>query len=289
MIYHQPVLLQETIDLLSPSPDKVFIDCTLGHGGHTIELLKCGATVFGIDQDPSNLAIASDRIRELNLSKNFTPINENFSELTSVYKKYIHHQVNGILFDLGLSQNQQTATDRGFSFNDTLSLDMRLSPVTQSQTAENFINTASPEELYSAFSKIAQEQYSQPLVDEIIHHRQKQSIKTGQQLANIIRDFYQKKHVKTAIDPATKIFLALRVLVNDEFANLKSVLSQTLEIVSPKGTVCVISFHSGEDRIVKQFIQKYHLSKTKLIIPSSEEIRLNSLSRSARLRSYTIV
>jgi 16S rRNA (cytosine1402-N4)-methyltransferase len=289
MIYHQPVLLKEIIDLLNPSPDKVFIDCTLGHGGHTIELLKRGSTVFGIDQDPSNLAFAINRIKKLNLDKNFIPINDNFSHFSSIYKKYINQPINGVLLDLGLSQNQQTATGRGFSFNDPLSLDMRLSPAIQTDTAENFINTASPEELYSVFSKIAQERFSQPLVNEIVRYRQKQNIKTGQQLADIIRDYYQKNHVKTTIDPATKIFLALRVLVNDEHSNLKSVLSQTLDFVSKKGVVCIISFNSGEDRIVKQFIQKHHLTKTKLITPSIEEIYQNPLSRSALLRSYTIV
>lgn len=285
MDYHQPVLLNEIVKLLDPNEDKVFIDATLGHAGHTIELLKAGATVYGIEQDPYNLEIATTRIKDLNIDKNFIPVHGNFVDT----KKLIppNRNIDGLLLDLGLSKNQQKSSNRGFSFNDELSLDMRLDPKTQSVSAENLINTADYQTLYDIFTKYAQENYSKPLIVRIITERQKSPIKTGQRLADIIRNFYLEKHLHISIDPATKIFMALRIAINDEFVHLKSLLSDSLEIIRPGGTVCVISFHSGEDRIVKNFIrgQKITSMVTK---PDRTEILQNPLSRSATLRSYKI-
>lgn len=293
MEYHIPVLSSEVLSALNVQSDNIYVDATLGNGGHTLEILKQGGVVYGIDQDIDNLKKATKRIQKENLEKNFHPIHDNFVNLETVVNDTIGHKVNGILFDLGLSQNQQTAQNRGFSFNDTASLDMRLDP-SQELTAENIINTYHFEELYEIFTKYVQEQYSKPLILRIISERQKKPIKTAERLANIIRNYYQEKHIKSKIDPSTKIFLALRIAVNNEFDNLKDVLNQTLTIVSPGGTVCVISFHSGEDRIVKQFIRsnisrKLIESNNKTVVPTFQEIKINPLSRSAILRSYKII
>lgn len=291
MNFHTPVLLQESIDNLSIKPNNVYIDATLGHGGHTIEILKLGGFVYGFDQDPFNLKIASDRIKDLNLNSNFVPVHQNFNSLKSFVDKNIKNKVDGLIADLGLSQNQQTATNRGFSFNDPLSIDMRLDPKSQTLTAEEIINTYSFDDLYQIFTKFGQELYSKPLILHIIRQRQKSPIKTSQRLADIIRQYYQDHHIKTKIDPATKIFLSLRIAVNQENSNLQKLLEQSLDIVKPQGHVSIITFHSGEDRIVKQFLvqNSAKILAQKPIKPNQQEIKNNPLSRSSLLRSYKIV
>lgn len=291
MNFHTPVLLQESIDSLSVKPNHIYIDATLGHGGHTIEILKLGGFVYGFDQDPFNLKIASNRIEDLNLNSNFVPVHQNFNSLKSFVDKNIKNKVDGLIADLGLSQNQQTATNRGFSFNDPLSIDMRLDPKSQTLTAEEIINTYSFDDLYQIFTKFGQELYSKPLILHIIRQRQKSPIKTGQRLADIIRQYYQDHHIKTKIDPATKIFLSLRIAVNQENSNLQKLLEQSLDIVKPRGHVSIITFHSGEDRIVKQFLvqNSAKILAQKPIKPNQQEIKNNPLSRSSLLRSYKIV
>lgn len=290
MNYHFPVLLEETISSLEIIPNGKYIDATLGHGGHTSEILKLNGFVYGFDQDPQNLLLATNRIKSLGLSKNFLAINKNFIQIKSFLKKNTIGKVDGLIADLGLSLNQQTAQDRGFSFNDQSSLDMRLNPKKQLLTAEEVINTYTYDQLYQIFTKIGQELYSKPIILQIIKERQKKPIKTASRLADIIRQYFKDKHIKTKIDPSTKIFLSLRIFINQEYKNLNFLLNQSLEIVKPGGVVSIITFHSGEDRLVKQFISK---NKNKIIAqkpikPSFVEIKKNPLSRSAILRTYKI-
>jgi 16S rRNA (cytosine1402-N4)-methyltransferase len=285
MNYHLPVLLDEVINSLDPQAGQIFLDATLGHGGHTIELLKKGAIVYGLDADPSNQKIAIDRIKSLGLSKNFRPIIGNFSEIYLIWQDQIKIPLDGILVDLGLSVNQQSGEGRGFSFNDSQSLDMRLNPDTQSLTAEEIINTWDKQQLYDLFTKYAQEKLAKPLIYEIIQARQIHPIKNGQQLSEIIENYYHKKNYSTYKNPATKIFLALRIIVNQEFDNLKKILDASLKITKVNGKIAIISFHSGEDRIVKQFTIKNNLNAKKFL-PTHQEIRKNPLSRSAILRFY---
>lgn len=287
MNYHQPVLLDEVLATLDPKPGQIFLDTTLGHAGHSIEILKRGGIVYGLDADANNQKIAIDRIESLGLSKNFYPLKGNFSALLSLWKKEISIPLDGILADLGLSVNQQSGKGRGFSFNDNESLDMRLNPKKQSLSAEEIINTWDKEKLYSLFTKYAQEKLAKPLVYEIIKSRQETPIKSGSKLGEIINSYYQKKHYSTYHNPATKIFLALRIAVNNEFENLKILLETSQKIVKKNGKVAIITFHSGEDRIVKQFLIKNHLNHQK-ILPSYQEIKSNPLSRSAILRFYNI-
>ena len=168
---------------------------------------------------------------------------------------------------------------------------MRLDPQSQNLTAEEIINTYSFDDLYQIFTKFSQELYSKPLILHIIRQRQKSPIKTGERLANIIREYYQEHHIKTKVDPATKVFLSLRIAVNQENTNLQQLLEQSLEVIKPNGNVSIITFHSGEDRIVKQFLIKNSskLISQKPIKPTFEEIKNNPLSRSSILRSYKIV
>lgn len=286
MKYHQPVLLSESIDSLDPGPNKTFIDATLGHAGHTLELLKRGAIVFGLDADPINLKIATKRIKSENLDRNFHPISGNFGDIQTIWQDKIKIPLDGLIADLGLSSSQQSGENRGFSFNDSQSLDMRLNPK-QSLTAEEIINTWDRDELYQLFTKFAQEKLARPLVYEIIQARQIKPIKTGQELSKIIASYYQKKHYSTRLNPATKIFLALRIAVNQEFSNLKTLLDSSLIICQSGAKVAIISFHSGEDRIIKSFIRENNLVSQKSL-PTHFEIAKNPLSRSSILRSYTI-
>jgi 16S rRNA (cytosine1402-N4)-methyltransferase len=281
--YHLPVLLNEVINQFNPTKNKIFIDATCGHGGHTQQFLAGGAKVFGIDADITNLNIATDRLN----NPNFIPILGNFRDILQIWQDKIKKPVDGILLDLGLSSNQQSQPGRGFSFNDEQSIDMRLDPKTQETSAENIINTYDETQLYLLFSKVAQEAYARPLAQKIITARQKNPIKTSVQLASIIRDYYQSKNIRRTTNPATKIFMALRVETNQEFENLSKFLIDSPKILKSNGIIGIISFHSGEDRIVKNFIRinKY---KNDRYLPTKSEINLNHLSRSAILRTYTI-
>lgn len=294
MEFHTPVLATETITALDVKENGIYIDATLGHGGHTLEILKKGGIVYGFDQDPTNLQLATTRIKAAGFESKFFPIHANFIEIESIAKKKIGQKVDGLIADLGLSQSQQVGQGRGFSFNDDLSLDMRLDPENQELTAENIINTCDYDELFEIFTKLAQEQYAKPLILKIIRERQKKPITTGSRLADIIREYYNDHHLRSKIDPSTKIFLALRIYVNDESTNLKKILFQSLNVVKKDGVVAIITFHSGEDRIVKQFIRDHSLQK--LVIENKKsakasfvETKTNPLSRSATLRSYKII
>lgn len=294
MEYHVPVLLSQVLGLLSVEPGHIYIDGTLGNGGHTLEILKQGGEVFGIDNDQSNLDLATARIISAGFGDHFHPIKGNFTDLSKIVEQNINSPVSGLLLDLGLSSNQQKATGRGFSFNDEQSLDMRLDPTTQELTAEKIVNTYSFEQLFNIFSKIAQEKLSKPLAQKIITKRQSSPIKDGATLAKVIKDAYMAKGIRTQIDPSTKIFMALRIVVNQEFENLRHFLETSLNTPHLKSaTICIISFHSGEDRIVKQFIREHHPSlitstSSKAITATYEETLVNPLCRSAVLRSYRI-
>jgi 16S rRNA (cytosine1402-N4)-methyltransferase len=289
MEFHTPVLVNEVLQTLNIQPGLVYVDATVGNGGHTLEILKRGGIVYGIDSDPINLAVAANRITTFGFSANFHPINANFNQLETLIGHDIPQNISGLLFDLGLSSGQLKSSGRGFSYNDSESLDMRLDPQNQTLTAEEIVNTYSADQLYDFFTKYAQEKYSRPLIIRIISERQRQPIKSGQRLGNIIRQYYTEKHLKTITDPATKIFMALRIAVNHEIENLKIALNSTLNL-NPGCTVAVISFHSGEDRIVKQFIRRHFPGlSSKAILPTTAEILQNPLARSSVLRSYKII
>lgn len=285
MIFHQPVLVKEAIDIFNVKKGNIYIDGTLGHGGHTIEILKHGGTVFGIDADPYYLHLATKRIKDLDLNKNFHPILGNFTQISQIS----NYSISGVLLDLGLNNHQQLSQGRGFSFNDTKSLDMRLNPKVKTLTAEEIINTYDYQSLVTMFSKISQEKLAKPIALKIISSRQQAPIRSGKRLADIITEIYQLHHLKTKIHPATKVFLALKITVNQEYENLKTILDSTLKLNS-NCIISIITFHSGEDRIVKQFIRTHSVTNLtpKPIHPQAIEIRQNPLSRSATLRSYRI-
>ena len=298
---HIPVLVKEAIEALAVQPGGRYIDCTLGGGGHATAILNHsspGGQLLGIDADSKAVRIAQARLETY--SGSTLLINENFVNLQSICHKYDFYPVNGILFDLGLSSFQLNGDARGFSFQHEAVLDMRLSP-DQEVTAEDIINHLPATELAHLIRTYGGEVYSHKIANHIV---QKRPIKTTLQLARILERAVGGKRGK--IHPATKTFQALRIAVNKELEHLEVVLKQALNLLGFEGRLVVISYHSLEDRIVKQFMRQeskdcicppgipacicghvasLRLVNKKVVTPSAAEVRLNPRSRSAKLRA----
>ena len=294
MEFHRPVLLKEVIENLKIKKNGKYIDGTIGGAGHSEAILKLGGNILGIDYDPEALNYAREHLsaacpfpdesRELDAS--WRLVRGNFKNLGKIAKDNNFQAVDGILLDLGVSSHQLETPERGFSFNSDAPLDMRMDPDLK-VTAQDLINILNKGELEKLFQKFAEEKRFRQLAEAIVDARSISPIKTGRQLAEII---LKVKHKTGKINPATQIFQALRIAVNDEINNLKEVLPEALKILKPGGRLAVISFHSGEDRIVKQFFrdqeEKGLIKKIfkKPLSPSFEEVKANPRSRSAKLR-----
>lgn len=253
--YHIPVLLNEVLQALSVKPGEKYIDCTFGGGGHFKGIQEAGGIVLGIDQDPEAKA----------------PVHGNFAHLKEIADMTGFHPVSGVLFDLGVSSHQLETDYRGFSFNKEAKLDMRMDQTT-GLTAADLINAGSEKELANLFWKFGEERFSKAIAREI----KKTKIETTDDLAKAI---LRVRHTKDRTHPATRVFQALRIAVNDELASLEAALPQALELLKPGGKLAVISFHSLEDRIVKNFMKK-----SLLIRPTEQEIENNPRARSGKLR-----
>ncbi|MDO8507765.1 MAG: 16S rRNA (cytosine(1402)-N(4))-methyltransferase RsmH [bacterium] len=303
---HKSVLLQEVVQFLDPKPGQVFIDATIGFGGHSEEILKKispDGKLLGIDQDEEALnwlgANLAPKYPNLTLKK------ANFSEIDQISRESGHQNANGILADIGVSSYQFDEAGRGFSLKNDGPLDMRMDK-TRDLTAAEVVNTYSEQDLTDIFSKYGEERLSKTIAREIVARRAEKRFATTLELADMIRGIYDKKGLKgLKIHPATRVFQALRIEVNDELGNLEKFLPQALDSLAPKGRLSVITFHSLEDRIVKDFFQReakgcicppdYPICKCghektikiitkKPILASDEEIRENPRSRSAKLR-----
>jgi 16S rRNA (cytosine1402-N4)-methyltransferase len=298
---HVPVLRQEAIEALGVRPGGHYIDCTLGGGGHAAAILERsspGGRLLGIDADPEAIAIASQRLEAYGDS--CLLINQNFVNLEAICIKYDFLPVHGILFDLGLSSLQLDNSARGFSFQSNGLLDMRLSPE-QEFTAADIINTFSEAELARLIRTYGEETHSRQIARQIVAER---PIATTLQLAQIIEPAVGGRRGK--IHPATRTFQALRIAVNHELENLDSALKQAVNLLGYEGRLVVISYHSLEDRIVKQFMRQessecicppgtpvcvcghtrsLRLVNKRVITPSPAEVQLNPRSRSAKLRA----
>lgn len=262
-IYHIPVLLNEVLEALNVKPGEKYIDCTYGGGGHFLGIEKAGGIVLGIDQDPEAKA----------------PVHGNFAHLKNIAQEHGFDPVSGILFDLGVSSHQLETDYRGFSFNKDAPLDMRMDQ-TLGPTAADLVNAGSESELANLFWKFGEERFAKAIAREI----KKTKIETTDQLAKAVlraRPARKAGRGKDRTHPATRIFQALRIAVNDELAGLESALPQAVELLKPGGKLVVISFHSLEDRIVKNFMKK-----SELITPTDEEVSENPRSRSAKMRVY---
>ena len=298
-LVHTPVLLNETIQALGVQAGGRYIDCTVGGGGHAAAILEHsspGGQLLGIDADPEAVKVARERLKAFGGSALI--INGNFVNLESICIKHDFLPVHGILFDLGLSSLQLNDSGRGFSFQHDAPLDMRFNP-SQRVTAADIVNMSSGAELAHIIMTYGEESCGYRIARRIVHER---PVKTTFELAKIIEQIVPRRG---KIHPATKTFQALRIAVNHELENLEAALKQAVNVLGFEGRLVVISYHSLEDRLVKQFMRQeskgcicppgtpscicqhtacLKLVSKKVITPSQEEVRRNPRSRSARLR-----
>lgn len=288
MNYHKPALLHEVLEYLRPYAGGLYIDATLGGGGHTQTILEKGGKVLGIDRDEDAIDF-SQRNLPPGLMENLTLKNANFANIASVARSSGFVNVDGILLDLGVSSHQLDVASRGFSLSLDGPLDMRMDKSIQIK-AEDIINNFNERRLYEIFNTYGQEKFSRSIAHAIVSTRQLTGpIKSTRQLVRIIEEVIPRSVRKTSrIHPATKVFMALRIIVNSETLNLNECLPQTVSLLKEGGRLVVISFHSLEDGIVKRFFKSCENLKAlteRPIGPQAQEINDNPRARSAKLRA----
>ena len=269
-------------------PEGVYVDATFGGGGHTRALLEAEPTcrVIAFDWDKHAIELNSTEL-ELDFGERISFQWGNFAQITQLLKKMRITQVDGILADFGTSQYQITES-AGFSFNVDTPLDMRMSPSHFKTTAYDVVNRATEQELATILFEFGEEYSARKLAHFIVKHRQEEGfIETTKELADVILKVIPR--FSRPVHPATKTFQALRIFVNDELNNIKSLLTQSLSLLKPSGHIVCISFHSLEDRIVKQFFKEHPTELTiltkKVVIATPEELAVNPSARSAKLRA----
>ncbi|MFH1509571.1 MAG: 16S rRNA (cytosine(1402)-N(4))-methyltransferase RsmH [Candidatus Nealsonbacteria bacterium] len=291
---HVSVLQKEVIKYLDPKPNNTFIDCTVDGGGHTLQILERtspNGKVLAIDWDEGMISRLKIKSKELKLGNRLILSNDNFANLEEIAKKEKIKVVHGILFDLGFSSWHPDSSERGFTFRKNEKLDMRYD-INNPLTATKILNFWSENDIENILKDYGEEKFSKEIAKRIIEERKIKEIETTFQLISIIRRSIPQRYQYQKIHPATRTFQALRIAVNDELNNIKKGLGQAVNIIGKEGRVVVISFHSLEDRIVKNFIKEKEkeniiqgLTK-KPIIPTKEEIIINNRSRSAKLRAF---
>lgn len=300
--YHSSVLLKEVLDalipvrlrqggLISAGKDAWYLDCTLGDGGHAIEILKLGGKVLGLDVDPEALERARRRFERAGYSK-YQLIQGNFRDIKNLLYEQTDAdrlKIAGVIFDLGVSSLQLESPGRGFSFSKMGPLDMRMDPSLNIE-ALDLVNNLSGKELYEIFRDLGEEKYSKRLADALVFARKIKPFATTKQLADVI--VRAVGGVRGKVHPATRVFQALRIVVNDELDALKEGLDQGKDLIKDGGNILVISFHSLEDRIVKNTFKDWQLTglgeiiTKKPVIPGNEELERNVRSRSAKMRVF---
>lgn len=317
---HIPVLQKEVIEYLDPKPDENFIDCTINGGGHSLAILEKTepkGKILGIDWDEEVIRHFRENIKKPEIKERLELVCDNFANLKEIIEKNKFKSVSGILFDLGFSSWHLGESGRGFSFLRNEPLDMRYNSSAAGQvTAEKIINSYSEPEIKKILEEYGEEKFAGKISKRIIETRKIKPIETTFQLVEIIKKSVPKNYEMGRLNPATRTFQALRIAVNNELENLKKALPQALEILEPHGKLVVISFHSLEDRIVKNFFressqtplevngssdkhkknkpltgQKNHLKilTKKPITPSEEEIKINPRARSSKLRAAVCI
>ena len=279
---HVPVLLEPAVDLLLGNGGTLYVDCTVGLGGHAKRILEKNPRAFliGIDRDPHALEMAEENLKDF--EGRFSLYHANFSDLDEVLHMEGISQVDGFLFDLGVSM-LQLRSPRGFSFQRDEPLDMRMNPEDR-LTAYQVVNTYSERELERIFREYGEEPYAKRVAKAIVLARTKKPIETTGELVKIVTSVLPYRGGR--IHPATRVFQAIRIEVNQELTALNTALHKTLDFLKSGGRLVVISFHSLEDRIVKNFIKNQLKVLTKKpITPNMEEVRENPASRSAKLRA----
>lgn len=304
-MYHQPVMLEEAIEALNVIPGGMYIDATLGEGGHSQAILQHsepGGQLLAFDADPEAIIVATQRLEED--ASSFLTVNENFVEMRAIARRYDFVPVNGILFDLGMSSLQLDREARGFSFRRPDPLDMRFT-MSGGPTASDIVNDYSEKQLAEIIYRLGEERQSRRITAAIVRNR---PIENSMQLADVIAGVKKTAPTDRRIHPATKTFQAIRIAVNDELRNLENALRQALSLVGRSGRIVVISYHSLEDRVVKNFMRREasdcicppdervtplctceHEATLSMVLqrpvtPRESEIERNPRSRSAKLR-----
>ncbi len=283
---HIPVLTKEVMEYLDPKPNENFVDGTLGYGGHTTAILERTGPkgmVLGIEADKELSKI-------LPVSKRLILVNDSYANLKDIVAKEKFKKVSGILLDVGMSSWHLDQSGRGFSFQKNEPLDMRYD-LSNPLTAKKILNFWSENEISNILREYGQEDFADKISKEIIRERKFREIATTHQLVEIIKRVVPPRYLHAKISPATRSFQALRIAVNDELNNLKKVLPAAIEILTSGGRIVVISFHSLEDKIVKDFFKEeakknsIQILTKKPITPSFGEIKNNARARSAKLRA----
>ncbi|MBQ6477118.1 MAG: 16S rRNA (cytosine(1402)-N(4))-methyltransferase RsmH [Bacilli bacterium] len=300
---HVSVLLDEAIKALNVKENGIYVDATLGYGGHSSQILKKVKTgyLFAFDQDSEAIRHSTSRLSSI--GTNFTIIKSNFKYLKEELEKRNINKVDGILFDLGVSSPELDEEDRGFSFHKDAPLDMRMNQE-QKLTAADVVNKYSEEDLVNIFYKYGEDKYSRNIARKICEYRKEKEIETTLELVDIIKSAVPMKE-RLKKHPARQIFQAIRIEVNDELNVLDIAIKKALELLNVGGRVVVITFHSLEDRLIKKYFKEmtevdekikglpnidssllpdYVLVNRKPVIPTDEEIENNNRSRSAKMR-----
>jgi len=289
--FHTSVLLQEAVDGLKVTKGKWYVDCTLGAGGHTKEIVSRGGNVLAIDQDKEAIVEAKKQLPE-DVQENVVFRKANFSKLADIVTEE-NVKPAGVLFDLGVSSYQLTGNKRGFSFQVEEPLDMRMDPETQTVTVRSLINGLYEKEIEKLISLYGEDPLAKGIARAIVRARSLKPIETTVELAAIVGEVYKRAYRKPSkLNPATKTFQALRIAVNDEINALKDGLNAAVEVLQPGGRCVVISFHGLEDKTVKTTFTNWEQESKgikiteKPVIPSVEEMEKNPRSRSAKLRIF---
>jgi len=287
---HRPVMLKEVISSLNLKTGDVVLDATVGLGGHSKEILKRilpGGSLIGLDQDRSAILIAETSLKDF--SPNFKILNENFRNLGKVLSKEGIKSLDAVIFDVGVSSYQLDDAQRGFSLKSDARLDMRMDPRAK-VSAYDIVNEYKEEDLADIIYRFGEERFSRRIARRIIEGRKPKPIETTVKLAEIVRGAVGNKHKKGRIDPATRTFQAIRIAVNDELNALEEGIKEAVSYLGLGARIAVISFHSLEDRIVKNLFKGYAgLGVLKIITkrpltPQDDEMAINPRSRSAKLR-----
>jgi len=286
MTYHIPVLIEQVLDGLAVRPGGTYVDCTVGEGGHTKAILEASRPegfVLGIDLDPDAISASSENLRADHGS--FVLVNDNFSDMGRIAKENGLSAVDGILLDLGMSSLQLQGGGRGFTFLREEPLDMRFD-TTQLLTAFDVVNDYRESDIANIIWKYGEEPRSRRIAHAIVANR---PVVTSLQLADLVRRALRRTGGR--IHPATRTFQAIRIEVNGEMDRLNVALRESMALLGDGGRLAVISYHSLEDRLVKEFLRRegkgagqFKVITKKVISPSREEVLINSRSRSARLR-----
>ena len=304
---HVSVLLQETVDGLNVKPDGIYVDGTLGGGGHSYEVctrLGAKGSIIGIDQDEAAIEAASVRLKDF--GEKVTIIRSNYCDMKSKLHELGIDKVDGIVLDLGVSSYQLDTADRGFSYREDAPLDMRMDQRSE-MTARDIVNDYSEMDLYRVIRDYGEDKFAKNIARHIVRERAKRPIETTGELTEVIRHAIPMKFQKKTGHPAKRTFQAIRIELNRELDVLRDSLDDMIDMLNPGGRLCIITFHSLEDRIVKSAFKKNEnpctcpsdfpvcvcgkVSKGRVItrkpiLPSEEEMEVNSRSKSAKLRIF---